>query len=462
MESHSIRVNQEELERTSVLLGSRLKELEQEAHLVAGEQFLITSSTQLREVLFGKLKLHLRGPVEMPPRTGPQRHLSTSEAVLHALRDLHPLPKIILEHRQVHKVKSSFVDGLLAFVNKGSVSSTWNQTGTVTGRLSAKRPNIQGISKHPIRITRPRDYRGTAEDTLTIAPRAVFVAAEGHSFLAADFSQIELRILAHLSGDPELLKLFQESERDDVFSTLTSQWKDVPADRVTDADRERTKKVVYSVVYGAGKERLAACLGVTVQEASQFLESFLQKYKKIKDFAQATIAGCRQTGYVTSLMGRRRPLPGIRARDWQLRAQAERQAVNFVVQGSAADLCKMAMTHIFAAVAASPALTARLVAQIHDELLFEVEDPQVAEFAALVRGAMESVQHVRALELRLQVPLKVSLSAGRSWGHLVPLQEAPDPRPRPRPAESPSNRQAAGPLVSTCTPRLHFPPGFCL
>ncbi|KAF6132173.1 DNA polymerase nu [Phyllostomus discolor] len=161
-------------------------------------------------------------------------------------------------------------------------------------------------------------------------------------------------------------------------------------------------------------------------------------------------------------MGRRRPLPGIRARDWQLRAQAERQAVNFVVQGSAADLCKMAMTHIFAAVAASPALTARLVAQIHDELLFEVEDPQVAEFAALVRGAMESVQHVRALELRLQVPLKVSLSAGRSWGHLVPLQEAPDPRPRPRPAESPSNRQAAGPLVSTCTPRLHFPPGFCL
>ncbi|XP_028359594.1 DNA polymerase nu [Phyllostomus discolor] len=462
MESHSIRVNQEELERTSALLGSRLKELEQEAHLVAGEQFLITSSTQLREVLFGKLKLHLRGPAETLPRTGPQRHLSTSEAVLHTLRDLHPLPKIILEHRQVHKVKSSFVDGLLAFVNKGSVSSTWNQTGTVTGRLSAKHPNIQGISKHPIRITRPRGYRGTAEDTLTIAPRAVFVAAEGHSFLAADFSQIELRILAHLSGDPELLKLFQESERDDVFSTLTSQWKDVPADRVTDADRERTKKVVYSVVYGAGKERLAACLGVTVQEASQFLESFLQKYKKIKDFAQATIAGCRQTGYVTSLMGRRRPLPGIRARDWQLRAQAERQAVNFVVQGSAADLCKMAMTHIFAAVAASPALTARLVAQIHDELLFEVEDPQVAEFAALVRGAMESVQHVRALELRLQVPLKVSLSAGRSWGHLVPLQEAPDPRPRPRPAESPSNRQAAGPLVSTCTPRLHFPPGFCL
>ncbi|XP_036902831.1 DNA polymerase nu [Sturnira hondurensis] len=463
MESHSIRVNRGDLERTSALLGSRLKELEQEAHFVAGEQFLITSNNQLREILFGKLKLHLLSPVETLPKTGPRRHLSTSEAVLNALRDLHPLPRVILEYRQVHKIKSTFVDGLLACMKKGSVSSTWNQMGTVTGRLSSKHPNIQGISKHPIQMTKPQDYRGAEEDTLTIAPRTMFVAAEGHSFLAADFSQIELRILAHLSGDPELLKLFQEPERDDVFSTLTSQWKHIPADRVTHTDRERTKKVVYSVVYGAGKERLAACLGVTIQEASQFLESFLQKYKKIKDFAQATIARCHQTGYVASIMGRRRPLPRIRAWDQQLRAQAERQAVNFVVQGSAADLCKMAMVHIFTAVAASPTLTARLVAQIHDELLFEVEDPQIAEFAALVRGTMESVQHVRALELQLQVPLKVSLSAGRSWGHLVPLREAPNPRPRPHPAESPSNRQATtGPLVSTCTPSLHFPPESCL
>nr|KAF6501983.1 DNA polymerase nu [Molossus molossus] len=410
MESHCMQVNQEDLQRTSALLGSRLKELERDAHLVAGEPFLITSSNQLRE--------------------------------LNALQDLHPLPKIILEYRQVHKIKSAFVDGLLACMKKGSISCTWNQTGTVTGRLSAKHPNIQGISKHPVQMTKPQNYKGGVaadqlmtrsiscshphapgkeEEVLTISPRTVFVSATGHTFLAADFSQIELRILAHLSGDPELLKLFQESERDDVFSTLTSQWKDIPAERVTHTDREQTKKVVYSVVYGAGKERLAACLGVSVQEASRFLESFLQKYRKIKDFAQATIAQCHQTGYVTSIMGRRRPLPGIHERDQQLRAQAERQAVNFVVQGSAADLCKMAMIHIFAAVATSPTLTARLVAQIHDELLFEVEDAQIPEFAALVRGAMESLQHVRALELQLQVPLKVSLSAGRSWGHLVPL-----------------------------------------
>nr|XP_025854657.1 DNA polymerase nu [Vulpes vulpes] len=463
MESHSIRVNREEMERTSALLGSRLKELEQEAHFVAGEQFLITSNNQLQEILFGKLKLHLMSPMETLPRMGLQRLPSTSEAVLNALQDLHPLPKIILEYRRVHKTKSAFVDGLLAFVRKGSISSMWNQTGTVTGRLSARHPNMQGISKHPIKITKPQNFKGTEGTMLTISPRSMFVAPESHTFLAADFSQIELRILAHLSGDPELLKLFRESGRDDVFSTLTSQWKDIPPECVTYADREQTKKVVYSVVYGAGKERLAACLGVTVQEAAQFLESFLQKYKKIKDFVQTTIAQCHQTGYVASIMGRRRPLPRVHDQDQQLRAQAERQAVNFVVQGSAADLCKMAMIRIFTAVATSPTLTARLVAQIHDELLFEVEDSQIPEFAALVRGTMESLQYVRALGLQLQVPLKVSLSAGPSWGHLVPLEKVPGPWPSPPLTESPSNHPAtASPLVSTYPRCTHFSPSFCL
>ncbi|XP_069451014.1 DNA polymerase nu [Ovis canadensis] len=456
MESHRIRVNKEEMERTSALLGSRLKELEREAHFVAGERFLITSNHQLREILFGKLRLHLLCPQDTLPTTGLRRLPSTSEAVLNALQDLHPLPKIILEYRQVHKLKSTFVDGLLACMKKGAVSSTWNQTGTVSGRLSAKHPNIQGISKHPIQITKPQNFKGD-EDELSISPRTAFVSSEGCSFLAADFSQIELRILAHLSGDPELLKLFQESERDDVFSTLTSQWKDISPERVTHADREQTKKVVYAVVYGAGKDRLAACLGVPAQEAARFLESFLQKYKKIKDFTQATIARCQQTGYVESIMGRRRPLPRIRAHDPQLRAQAERQAVNFVVQGSAADLCKMAMIRVFTAVATSPTLTARLLAQIHDELLFEVEDSQLPEFTALVQGTMEALQHVPALELQLQVPLKVSLSVGRSWGHLVPLQGAPSPTNIP-----PSLQATAGPppALEHRPPSLHFLPSF--
>ncbi|XP_023376003.1 DNA polymerase nu [Pteropus vampyrus] len=460
MESHTIRVNEEEMQRASALLGSRLKELEQEAHFVAGEEFLIRSSNQLREVLFGKLKLHLLSPGETLPRTGLRRPPSTSEAVLKALQDLHPLPKIILEYRQVHKIKSTFVDGLLACMKKGTISSTWNQTGAVTGRLSAKHPNIQGISKHPIQITKPQNFKGKEREVLTVSPRTMFVSSEGHSFLAADFSQIELRILAHLSGDPELLKLFQESERD-VFSTLTSQWPGKEREVLTVSPRTMFVSSEGHSFLAAGKERLAACLGVSVQEAARFLESFLQKYKKIKDFAQATIARCHQTGYVESIMGRRRHLPRIRERDPQLRAQAERQAVNFVVQGTQS-LWLACWVHLLLELSASPTVSSRLVAQIHDELLFEVEDSQIPEFAALVRKTMESLRHVRALKLQLQVPLKVSLSAGRSWGHLVPLQEAQCPQPSPRPAESPGNHPApAGPLISTHPPPVHFSPSFC-
>uniref|UniRef100_A0A663NBY9 DNA polymerase nu n=1 Tax=Athene cunicularia TaxID=194338 RepID=A0A663NBY9_ATHCN len=349
METHKIHVNKQELKKTSEILGLRLKELEQEAHQVAGERFLLTSSSQLRE--------------------------------LNKLQDLHPLPKIILEYRQVHKMKSTYVDGLRTCMRKGFISSTWNQTGTVTGRLSAKHPNIQGISKHPVRITKKQYIKGKEEEIITISPRTLFVSKQGYTFLAADFSHIELRILADLSSEPELLKLFQEPEDTDIFSTLASQWKGIPSEQVKHADREQAKRIVYSVVYGAGKERLADCLGITPLEASQFIESFMQKYKKVHEFTKKTIEQCRNKGYVVSIMGRKRPLPNINAQDYKLRTQAERQAVNFVVQGSAADLCKMAMVEIFTSVVISPTLTARLIAQIHDELLFEVEDSQIQEFS---------------------------------------------------------------------------------
>ncbi|KFQ21976.1 DNA polymerase nu, partial [Merops nubicus] len=379
METHKIHVNKQELKKTSEILGLRLKELEQEAHRVAGEQFLLTSSSQLREVLFEKLKLHTL--CEKVHRTEIQQLVSTSEVVLHKLQDLHPLPKIILEYRQVHKMKSTYVDGLRTCMRKGFISSTWNQTGTVTGRLSAKHPNIQGISKHPVRITKKQYIKGKEEEIVTISPRTLFVSKKGHTFLAADFSHIELRILADLSSEPELLKLFQEPETTDIFSTLASRWKEIPSEQVKHADREQAKRIVYSVVYGAGKERLADCLGTTPLQASQFIESFMQKYKKVHEFTKKTIEQCRNKGYVVSIMGRKRPLANINAQDYKLRTQAERQAVNFVVQGSAADLCKMAMVEIFTSVVVSPTLTARLIAQIHDELLFEVEDSQIQEFS---------------------------------------------------------------------------------
>ncbi|KAF1583024.1 UNVERIFIED_CONTAM: DNA polymerase nu, partial [Eudyptes pachyrhynchus] len=331
METHKIHVNKQELKKTSEILGLRLKELEQEAHQVAGEQFLLTSSSQLREVLFEKLKLHAL--CEKVHRTEIQQLVSTSEVVLNKLKDLHPLPKIILEYRQVHKMKSTYVDGLRTCMRKGFISSTWNQTGTVTGRLSAKHPNIQGISKHPVRITKKRYIKGKEEEIVTISPRTLFVSRKEYTFLAADFSHIELRILADLSSEPELLKLFQEPETTDIFSTLASQWKGIPSEQVKHADREQAKRIVYSVVYGAGKERLADCLGITPLQASQFIESFMQKYKKIHEFTKKTIEQCRNKGYVVSIMGRKRPLANINAQDYKLRTQAERQAVNFVVQG---------------------------------------------------------------------------------------------------------------------------------
>ncbi|KAM7021314.1 DNA polymerase nu [Passerculus sandwichensis] len=421
METHKIYVNKQELKKTSEILGLRLKELEQEAHEAAGERFLLTSSCQLREVLFDKLKLHTL--CEKLQRTEIQQLVSTSEVVLNKLQDLHPLPKIILEYRQVHKMKSTYVDGLRTCMKKGFISSTWNQTGTVTGRLSAKHPNIQGISKHPVTIAKKQYIKGKEEDIITISPRTLFVSKKGCTFLAADFSHIELRILADLSSEPELLKLFQEPEISDIFTTLASQWKGIPIEQVKHADREQAKRIVYSVVYGAGKERLADCLGITPVQASQFIESFMQKYKKVHEFTKKTIEQCRNKGYVVSIMGRKRPLANINAQDYKLRTQAERQAVNFVVQGSAADLCKMAMVKIFASVVISPTLTARLIAQIHDELLFEVEDSQIQEFSALVKRIMESLQQTTALEVPLKVPLKVILTTGKSWGCMTELEE---------------------------------------
>ncbi|XP_022534199.2 DNA polymerase nu isoform X2 [Astyanax mexicanus] len=388
MESHRIHVDKAALKKTSEMLGTKVKQLEQEAHQAAGQQFLVSSSAQLRLLL--------------------------------QLQDLHPLPKIILEYRQAHKIKSTFVDGILSCMTKSFISSTWNQTSTVSGRLSAKHPNFQALPKQPIQITKKQSVEGKESELVTVHPRTMFIPREGWSFLSADFCQVELRLLAHLSSDPELLRIFQNPEAD-VFTMLASQWKGVSKDTVSSEDREHAKRIVYSVVYGAGRERLSGILGVSSEEASRFQDTFLQTYREVQTFIQHTVQYCHKHGYVKSIMGRRRSLPHVHSTDWGIRNQAERQAVNFVVQGSAADLCKMAMIHICSHVSSSATLTARLVAQIHDELLFEVEDSQVEDFAVLVKKTMESLQHIDCLGVRLTVPLKVSVSKGRSWGSMCEL-----------------------------------------
>ncbi|XP_062849422.1 DNA polymerase nu [Trichomycterus rosablanca] len=423
MESHKIHVDKEALKKTSEMLGVKMKQLEQEAHQAAGQQFLVSSSSQLRLVLFEKLRLHERCENKKLPKTLKQQQ-STSEAALLQLQALHPLPKIILEYRQVHKIKSTFVDGILSCLTRTFISSTWNQTSTVSGRLSAKHPNFQALPRQSVQISRKQNVQGKGVELVTVHPRTMFIPQEGWTFLSADFCQVELRLLAHLSSDPELTRVFQNPEAD-VFTMLASQWKGVGEDSVSSEDREHAKRIVYSLVYGAGKERLSGILGVSAEEASHFQDTFLQTYREVQTFIQRTVQHCHRHGYVKSIMGRRRFLPHVHSTDWGVRTQAERQAVNFVVQGSAADICKMAMIQICSHVDSSTTFTARLLAQIHDELLFEVEDSQVEDFAVLVKKTMESLQHIDCLGVSLSVPLKVSVSTGRSWGSMCEVKLPP-------------------------------------
>uniref|UniRef100_A0A672GA81 Polymerase (DNA directed) nu n=1 Tax=Salarias fasciatus TaxID=181472 RepID=A0A672GA81_SALFA len=349
MESHHIHVDKDALKRTSDLLGTKMRQLEQEAHREAGQIFLVTSSSQLRAVLFEKLRLHERCENKKLPKTINKQQQSTSEAANY-------------------------------------ISSTWLQTSAVTGRISAKHPVSNG---GPTLLHSPQD-RVELSEVVTVHPRAMFVPPEGWSFLAADFCQVELRLLAHLSADPELLRIFS-SPQADVFTMLASQWFGLSESEVTSGDREHAKRIVYSVVYGAGRERLSEILGVSVAQAGQFQDSFLQTYGDVQAFIQKTIQQSHKRGYVVSIMGRRRTLPNITSPVWGARMQAERQAVNFVVQGSAADFCKMAMIRIFNLISCSGSLSVRLIAQLHDELLFEVEDSQLERFGGILRPHFHGV-----------------------------------------------------------------------
>uniref|UniRef100_A0A8C7XGR1 DNA polymerase nu n=1 Tax=Oryzias sinensis TaxID=183150 RepID=A0A8C7XGR1_9TELE len=262
--------------------------------------------------------------------------------------------------------------------------------------------NFQALPKQPLQITKKPFIHGGAEEVVTVHPRAMFVPHKGWTFLAADFCQVELRLLAHFSSDPDLLHLFTIPQAD-VFTMLAAQWKGLNMEDVSSEDREHAKRIIYSVIYGAGRERLSGILGVSAEQASHFQHRFLQTYRDVQTFIQKTIQQSHKQGYVLSIMGRRRNLPNINSPDWGVRMQSERQAVNFVVQGSAADLCKMAMIRIFNLVSTSSSLTARLVAQLHDELLYEVEDSQLEPFATLVKSTMESLQHIDHLGVHLKV-----------------------------------------------------------
>ncbi len=389
MERAGVKIDSALLARMSRAMEAQLETLTREIHVLAKGEFNINSPVQLREVLFDRLSL------KSGKKTAKTRAASTAEDVLEELALVHELPRKILDYRSVQKLKSTYVDALPELVHPetGRIHATFNQAVAATGRLSATDPNLQNI---PIRTPEGRRIR------------EAFVAEPGHLLLSADYSQIELRVLAHLSGDPTLVDTFRRGEdvHDRTSREIFGPLSPVPADE----QRRISKMVNYALLYGKTAFTLAKDLGVSRGEAAQFIEAYFARYARVRAFIDDTIARARETGQVRTLLGRLRRLPDLRSKNVPVRMEAERQAMNTPVQGSAADLIKRAMIDLNRELH-DRRLRSRLILQIHDELLLEVPEAEAEEAKALVTQVMEGA-------LKLDVPLVADARLGRNWAEV--------------------------------------------
>ena len=383
MERCGIAVDRDILGQMSQEFDDELELLKDEIADHAGGEVNPNSPTQLREVLFERLDL----PVKKRTKTGP----STDRSVLEQLKQLHPLPGLILEYRSFSKLKGTYVDALpdLIRADTGRIHTDFNQAVTATGRLSSSNPNLQNI---PIRTERGRQIRGA------------FVADEGYKLLACDYSQIELRIMAHLSADPMLVEAYRTGQ--DIHSLTASQIFDIPIDEVSADDRRAGKTVNFGVMYGMGSRRLARDLEISTAEAKSYIDNYFERYEGVTTYFDDLVEEARQTGYAYTMFGRRRHLPHIGDRGGR-RAFAERAAINTPIQGTAADIIKIAMIHMQRRID-DEGLPLRMLLQVHDELIFEVEEDQVDAMTKLVCEVMENV-------CELDVPLVVDSGVGDSW-----------------------------------------------
>ena len=384
IERAGVRIDEARLLALSEEYESELARLEGEIHELAGEKFLVSSPKQLQVILFEKLKL----PVLKKTKTG----YSTAEGVLEQLSAHHELPSRVLAWRRLSKLKSTYLDALPGLVSQksGRVHPTFNQTGAATGRLSATNPNVQNI---PIRT----------EEGIRI--REAFIPAEGCLLVSADYSQVELRILAHYSGDASLIEAFQRAE--DIHRRTAAEVAGITPLEVTPDQRARAKAVNFGIIYGSSAFGLANQLGIATGEAQQMIDAYFERYQGVRRFLDGTVAEAKQRGYVTTLWGRRRYLPDLSSRNRVLRQAAERMAVNTVIQGSEADLIKRAMVEIEVALAAE-GMSSRMILQVHDELVFEVPKDEVDTLSALARARMGGVYP-------LAVPLSVDIGVGSNW-----------------------------------------------
>ncbi|WP_420266347.1 DNA polymerase I [Candidatus Magnetominusculus dajiuhuensis] len=382
MEQHGIMIDTARLKGLSDELGTQLSALERRIYFLAGEEFNINSPKQLSEILFDKLRL----ASGKKTKTG----LSTDVGVLEGMAAQHPLPAEILQYRTLAKLKNTYADALPSYVNPatGRLHTTFNQAGTSTGRLSSSNPNLQNI---PI--------RGALGEAL----RRAFIAREGHYLVSADYSQIELRVLAHLSGDEGFIEAFKHGE--DIH-TETAREVLSGADGVVTADMRRAAKVInFGIIYGMSAFGLSGQLKTPQAQTKQYIERFFERHEGVRRYIEATIKETANRGYAETIMGRRRPIDGLKSANKNIRQQAERLAINTPIQGAAADIIKLSMLKVRKAL---NGFKTKMILQIHDELLFEVPEAELEAVKALVRDEMESAA-------ALDVALKVDVGAGRNW-----------------------------------------------
>jgi DNA polymerase I len=385
MERAGVLVDRDLLKTQSSELAARMLELQAQAHLEAGGVFNVDSPKQLQEILFGKLGIPAM-------RKTPTGQPSTAEDVLEELAATYPLPRLILEYRGVAKLKSTYTDNLPKQINQatGRIHTSYHQAVAATGRLSSTDPNLQNI---PIRTKEGRRIR------------QAFIAAPGHSLVAADYSQIELRIMAHLSGDASLLRAFAEDR--DVHQATAAEVFSTPLEAVSLDQRRSAKAINFGLMYGMSAFGLARQLGIGRGEAQKYMDLYFERYPGVKRYMDETRRQARETGFVETVFGRRLYLPEIQSRNHALRQYAERSAINAPMQGTAADIIKRAMIEVDSWLQRSR-IPARLIMQVHDELVLEVADAAVEGVAGQLRIHM-------AQAATLAVPLKIDVGIGRNW-----------------------------------------------
>ena len=384
VERNGVRVDEDELANLSAEYEKDLERIEKDIFSLAGEKFLVSSPKQLQTILFEKLNL--------TPLKKTKTGYSTAESVLEQLASQHELPGRILAWRQLSKLKSTYLDALpkLVSAKTGRIHPSFNQIGAATGRLSASDPNVQNI---PIRTEAGARIR------------EAFIPAEGLEMLSADYSQVELRILAHYSEDESLLDAFSKGE--DIHRRTAAEIAGIEVGEVTSDQRDRAKAVNFGIIYGSSAFGLANNLGIATAEAQEIVDAYFERYAGVRRFLDATVRDAKQCGYVSTFLGRRRYLPDLASRNRVLRQAAERMAVNTVIQGTAADLIKKAMVDVDEALVSSD-LHVIMIMQVHDELVFELPADEVESLSALLRLHMEGA-------LSLRVPLVIDTGVGHNW-----------------------------------------------